>query len=155
MQRPDLVLAGNSTYSIVGTETFDQTLSTLKDVLIIESKKGRASIGRDEMNQADGYVQDFLGCDVIDGRPVFRAFVVGYEIDSRAQRLKELKKGDTLRARVQATTYGQLTRTAHKRFFMLKDKIPARFDDLTGSDLVSRAMNKPDQRPFFGIDESR
>jgi hypothetical protein len=151
-QRPDLVVLADATYSVVGTETFEQNLSTLRDVLIIELKKGRAAIGRDEMNQADGYLQDFIACDVIDGRPTFRAFVVGYEIDAKVQRTKEFKDGETVRARVQATTYGQLTRTAHKRFFMLKDRIPARFDELAGSDLVARVMNKPDQQSLFGSD---
>jgi hypothetical protein len=80
---------------------------------------------------------------------------VGYEIDAKVQRVKEFKDGETLRARVQATTYGQLTRTAHKRFFMLKDKIPARFDELTGSDLVNRVMNKPDQQLLFANDAAR
>jgi hypothetical protein len=151
-QRPDLVVQANATYSIVGTETFDQSVVTLRDVLIIELKRGRSSIGRDEMNQADGYVQDFIGCDVIDGRPFFRAFVVGYEIDGKVQRVKEVGDPGSPRARIQATTYGQLTRTAHKRFFMLKDRIPARFDELTGSDLVSRVLNRPDQQSLFQND---
>lgn len=154
-QRPDLVVLADATYSVVGTEAFDQNLSTLRDVLIIELKKGRASIGREEMNQADGYVQDFIACDVIDGRPTFRAFVVGYEIDAKVQRVKEFRDGETLRARIQATTYGQLTRTAHKRFFMLKDKIPARFDELTGSELVRRVINKPDQHLLFASSADR
>jgi histidine kinase/DNA gyrase B/HSP90-like ATPase len=154
-QRPDLVILADATYSVVGTEAFEQNLSTLRDVLIIELKRGRASIGRDEMNQADGYLQDFIACDVIDGHPVFRAFVVGYEIDAKVQRAKEFREGETMHARLQATTYGQLTRTAHKRFFMLRDKIPARFDELTGSDLVSRVMNKPDQAVLFSTDPAR
>ncbi|HUW29502.1 MAG TPA: hypothetical protein VMV97_12915 [Sulfuriferula sp.] len=44
-------------YFIEGTEIFDsydQSLITIRDVLIIELKKGKSSIGRDEMNQADG-----------------------------------------------------------------------------------------------------
>lgn len=78
-----------------------------------------------------------------------RAFVVGYEIDSKVQRQKEYKDGEAVRAKLQATTFGQLTRTAHKRFFMLKDRIPARFDELTGSDLVTRVLSKPDQGVLF------
>jgi hypothetical protein len=30
--------------------------------------------------------------------------------------------------------------------------MPARFDELTGSDLVARVMNKPDQQSLFGGD---
>lgn len=147
-QRPDLVILSDATYSVVATETFDshdQNLTAIRDVLIIELKKGRSSIGRNEINQADGYVQDFLGCEVMDGTPIFRAFVVGFEIDAKTQREKEIKENGVLRGRVLATTYGQLTRSAHQRFFKLKEKIPARFDEVTGSELVSRVMGAASQ----------
>lgn len=65
-------------------------------------------IGREEMNQADGYVQNFLGSGALDGTPMFRAFVVGYEIAAKTSREKEIKEGGVLRGRVIATTYGQL-----------------------------------------------
>lgn len=39
-----------------------------------------------------------------------------------------------------ATTYGQLTRSAHQRLFRLKERIPARFEDLSGADLSARFM---------------
>lgn len=154
-QRPDLVILANATYSIVGTETFDsydQNLTAIRDVLIIELKKGRSAIGRAEINQADGYVQDFLGCEVLDGTPIFRAFVVGFEIEAKTQREKEIKENGVLRGRVLATTYGQLTRSAHQRFFKLKEKIPARFDDVTGSELVSRVMRTASQAALFGVE---
>jgi hypothetical protein len=51
------VVLSDATYSIVGTEAFDsydQSLITIRDVLIIELKKVKSSIARDEMNQADG-----------------------------------------------------------------------------------------------------
>ncbi|UUZ47512.1 hypothetical protein LP420_30365 [Massilia sp. B-10] len=73
-QRPDLMVLSDATCSIVGTEVFDgfdQSLTRIQNVLIIELKKGKSSIGRDEMNQADGYVQDFLGSGAMDGTPVF------------------------------------------------------------------------------------
>lgn len=148
-QRPDLVIMAESTYSIVGTETFDsqdQSLSRIQDVLIIELKKGASKIGRDEMNQADGYIQDFMGSGLMDGTPNFRAFVVGYEIDDKTMRFKEIKdEGGVLRARITATTYGQLTRSANQRLFKLKDKIPARYDEVTGVDLMTKVMQTPSQ----------
>ncbi|MEO5686517.1 MAG: hypothetical protein ABIR54_04080 [Burkholderiaceae bacterium] len=33
----------------------------------------KSAIGREEMNQADGYIQDFLNSGALDGTPVFRA----------------------------------------------------------------------------------
>lgn len=150
-QRPDLVVMANATYSIVGTEVFDsydQNLTKIQDVLIIELKKGKSAIGRDEMNQADGYVQDFLGSGAMDGTPMFRAYVVGYEIQPKTSKEKEIKEEGVLRGRVIATTYGQLTRSAHQRFFKLKEKIPTRYDDVSGVDLMTKVMQTPSQSSF-------
>lgn len=113
-QRPDIVALADATVAVVGTEEFDSadgSLSRIRNVLIIELKKGGSSIGRDEVNQADGYIQDFIGSGAIDGTPTFRAFVVGYSIASKTSREKEIKEEGVLRGRVVATTYGQLTRT--------------------------------------------
>ena len=147
-QRPDLVVMADATYSVVGTEIFDsydQNLTRIQDVLIIELKKGKSSIGRDEINQADGYVQDFLNSGAMDGTPMFRAYVVGYEIQSKTSKEKEIKEEGVLRGRVIATTYGQLTRSAHQRFFKLKEKIPTRYDDVSGVDLMTKVMQRPTQ----------
>uniref|UniRef100_E6QPW0 ATP-binding protein n=1 Tax=mine drainage metagenome TaxID=410659 RepID=E6QPW0_9ZZZZ len=150
-QRPDLVVLADATYSIVGTEVFDsydQNLTKIQDVLIIELKKGKSAIGRDEMNQADGYVQDFLGSGAMDGTPMFRAYVVGYEIHPKTSKEKEIKEDGVLRGRVVATTYGQLTRSAHQRFFKLKEKIPTRYDGVAGVDLMTKVMQTPTQDSF-------
>ena len=151
-QRPDLVVMANSTYSIVGTEVFDsydQNLTRIQDVLIIELKRGKSAIGRIEMNQADGYVQDFLGSGAMDGTPMFRAFVVGYEIQPKTSREKDIKEEGVLRGRIIATTYGQLTRSAHHRFFKLKEKIPTRYDGVSGVDLMTKVMQTPSQVPLI------
>jgi len=151
-QRPDLVVMADATYSVVGTEVFDsydQNLTKIQDVLIIELKKGKSAIGRDEMNQADSYVQDFLSSGVMDGTPMFRAFVVGYEIQPKTSKEKEIKEDGVLRGRVIAITYGQLTRSAHQRFFKLKEKIPTRYDDVSGVDLMTRVMQTPTQASFI------
>lgn len=105
-QRPDIVVLKDSTCSIVGTEGFDQvdsTLTRIQTVLIIELKKGRSAIGREEMTQADGYVQDFLESGAIEGTPMFRAFVVGHELAAKTAAEKVIKDDDVVRGRVQAT----------------------------------------------------
>ena len=153
-QRPDLVVMADATYSVVGTEVFDsydQNLTKIQDVLIIELKKGKSAIGRDEMNQADGYVQDFLGSGVMDGTPMFRAFVVGHEIQAKTSKEKEIKEEGILRGRIIATTYGQLTRSAHQRFFKLKEKIPTRYDDISGIELMTRVMQMPSQAELISV----
>jgi len=142
-QRPDIVALKESTCSIVGTEGFDPTdsaLTRIQSVLIIELKRGRSAIGREEMNQADGYVQDFLESGAIEGTPMFRAFVVGHELAAKTAAEKVIKEDDVVRGRVQATTYHQLTRTANKRLFRLKERIPARYEDVSGADLSARVM---------------
>jgi len=157
-QRPDIVVLGDATCSVVGTESFDSANSNLmriQDVLIIELKKGRSAIGRDEMNQADGYIQDFLGSGALDGTPNFRAFVVGYEIAPKTSRHKEIKdEGGVLRGTVMATTYGQLTRSAHQRLFRLKERIPARYEDVSGADLSARVMQTATQAHLSDADVS-
>jgi hypothetical protein len=147
-QRPDIVSLADATCSVAGTETFDSANSNLmriQDVLIIELKKGKSAIGREEMNQADGYIQDFLSSGALDGTPIFRAFIVGYEIAPKTAREKEIKEDGILRGKVMATTYGQLTRTAHQRLFRLKERIPARYDDVSGADLSARVMQTTTQ----------
>lgn len=151
-QRPDLVVMADATYSIVGTEVFDsndQNLTRIQDVLLIELKRGKSAIGRDEMNQADGYVQDLLGSGAMDGTPMFRAFVVGHEIQPKTSREKDIKEDGVLRGRIIATTYGQLTRSAHQRFFKLKEKIPTRYDGVSGVDLMTKVMQTPSQAPLI------
>lgn len=147
-QRPDIMVLGDATCSIVGTEGFDAadpTLTRIQSVLIIELKRGRFAIGREEMNQADGYVQDFLGSGALDGTPMFRAFVVGHEIAPKTVREKDLMEEKVLRGRVQAVTYGQLTRSAHQRLFRLKERIPARYEDVSGADLSAKVMQTASQ----------
>lgn len=156
-RRPDIMCLSDATLSVVGTETFDseQQLAKIDNVLIIELKKGDSEIGRDEMNQADGYIQDFLCSGALDGTPLFRAFVVGHRIGPKTIREKEIKEEGVLRGRVVGVTYGQLTRTANARLFRLKEKIPARYDDISGADLMARVMGKASQSEmeFTGSEE--
>jgi hypothetical protein len=147
-QRPDIMVLADATCSIVGTEGFDPaepSLTRIQNVLIIELKKGKSAIGRDEMFQADGYVQDFLSSGALDGTPMFRAFVVGHEIAPRTANEKEIKEEHILRGRIVATTYGQLTRSAHQRLFRLKDRIPTRYEDVSGADLSARVLSTASQ----------
>jgi hypothetical protein len=97
------------------------------------------------MNQGNGYVQDFLGSGALDGTPMFRAFVVGHEITPKTTRELELKEEGVLRGKVQAVTYGQLTRSAHQRLFRLKERIPARYEDVSGADLSAKVMRTASQ----------
>jgi hypothetical protein len=85
----------------------------------------------------------------MDGTPMVRAFVVGCEIQAKTSREKDIKEEGVLRGRIIATTYGQLTRSAHQRFFKLKEKIPARYDGVSGVDLMTKVMQTPSQAPLI------
>lgn len=50
-----------------------------------------------------------------------------------------------LRGRVVAATYGQLMRTTHQRLFRLKERIPARYEDVSGADLSAKVMQTATQ----------
>lgn len=89
-----------------------------------------------------------MGSGALDGTPTFRSFVVGFEIAPKTSREKEIKEEGVLRGKVMATTYGQLTRTAHQRLFRLKERITARYEDVSGADLSARVMQTATQAPL-------
>jgi len=144
--RPDLVILENATLSAVATEQVAASngLATLRDVLLIELKRGGSKIGRDEANQASGYVEDLLNCGLLDGPPFIRSFVVGHEIDARIEPVRTVGENSE-RGRIQAITYGQLIRTAEQRLFRLRDRLKTRYDNVTSDDLLSRVLDEPQQ----------
>jgi hypothetical protein len=81
----------------------------------------------------------------MDGVPTFRAFVVGHEIAPKTSRQKDILDEGVVRGRVMATTFGQLTRHANQRLFKLREKIPTRYDEISGADLMARVMQTPTQ----------
>lgn len=154
-RRPDIMCLADASVSVVCTEKMDQEqqLVQVENVLIIELKRGRKEIGREEMNQGDYYAQDFLNSGVIEGTPFFQVFVVGQYISAKTVRRKDIKddSGVAVQARITATTYGQLVRTANARLFRLKEKIPARYEGVSGVDLMQRVMERESQADFgFG-----
>ncbi|MEA9751487.1 ATP-binding protein [Xanthomonas campestris pv. raphani] len=148
-KRPDLVALNNSTMSIVGTESFDSNadhLCTVRDVLLIELKKGYSTIGKEEAYQANSYVQDFIADGGIAGAPFFHAFVVGHTIAKGFLSRQELKDGQNqIRGTVICTTYSQLTDTANHRLHGLKARIPSKYEDVTGFSLVKKIMGTETQ----------
>jgi len=147
-RRPDLVILPDATISLTGTTTFHGTdhLAGLRDVLLIELKKGHSTIGREEMHQAEGYIEDFMSDGALVSRPFFHAYVVGHEIAPGTTRTKDLRgEGQDAFARVQATTYSQLTDTANRRLLNLKERIPSRYEEVSGYDLVKKVMGQPSQ----------
>lgn len=143
-KRPDLVVLPDRTLCLVGTEHFDSSgpnLVTLGNVLLIELKRGRSTIGLAEMTQAYAYVQELINSGGLEGSPFFHAFVVGHTVAPVARQGMEIPG----RARITPTSYGQLTLTANRRLHGLKARTPARYEDVSGYDLTRRVMETPSQ----------
>lgn len=149
-KRMDLLFLPDSTLSAVATEDIhDETkLATLRRVLLIELKKGGSKIGRDEMVQGEGYVEDILHCGLLDGSPFIDAFVVGRELKERTTAVKTI--GAPAQGRVQAVTFGQLIRTANHRLFRIREAVQERYPG-SGHDLLDRIMAEPHQMSLLGI----
>lgn len=147
-KRPDIVVLSDATISIVGTESFDSArdhLVTMRDVLLIELKKGRSEIGRAEMNQAAEYVDELVSSGGIEGAPFFHAFVVGHTAAANISTVSSREFNGVRRGRVTATTYNQLALTANRRLHGLKARIPSRYEEVSGFELVQKVMGTPSQ----------
>lgn len=147
LRRPDLVLLADATCSIVGTENLaleGNGVTSMQNVLVIELKRGRSTIGRDEIRQTYDYVLEFLESGVLDGTSMFKAFVVGHEVSVRRRKMQVGEGFNSPVGQIIATTYGQLTRTAHKRLFELKARMPTRFENISGKDLFEQVMSAAD-----------
>jgi len=146
-KRPDLVVLEDSSVSVTGTEHFQEgsALVQMQAILVVELKRGGSTIGRDEMNQATGYVEDFLSCGAIEGTPYVSAFVVGHKV---ADKLLEVHRvGDRPEVgKVTACSYGQLVRTAAKRLFGLRERLSDRYADEAPDALLERVLHSPTQR---------
>jgi hypothetical protein len=146
-KRPDLLILKDASFSAVALESFGRDSDTVvtREVLLIEIKRGKSSIGREEMFQAEGYVQDILNSGLVDGRPFVRSFVVGHEVRDKTEHFKTL--GDPEYGRIQATTFGQLIRTAEKRLFKLRDLLKNRYalDGEAMSPLLNQILKEPQQ----------
>lgn len=149
-KRIDLLFLPDSTLSAVATEDFDEAtqLATIRKVLLIELKKGGSRIGRGEMAQAEGYIEDVLHCGLLDGAPHVQAFVVGRELNPRTTFVKTI--GDPEQGRVQAVTFGQLIRTANARLFRIRDSVQERYTG-SGQELLDRIMSQPYQMDLLGV----
>lgn len=137
-KRPDIVVLNDSTASVTGTEHFDteSNLAILNKVLIIELKRGGFKLTREERNQAQGYVEDFMNCGNIIGNPYIEAFVVGESFSEKVQPITKVANDNSVEmGKIRITTFGQLVDTAEKRLFGLRQKLSDRYDDIPGMDL--------------------
>lgn len=144
-KRPDLLVVRDATLSIVGAdEIAEDGLSSMRGILILELKRGASVIGREEMNQAKGYVEDLQYSGLIEGTPFVRAFVIGHRVNTKSS--STLRVGEPETGRIEACTFGRLVRTANARLLRLRDELSARYGDAETTDLVSRAGGESAQQ---------
>lgn len=137
-KRPDIVVIGNSTFSITGTTDFDHEngLSSLRKILIIELKRGGFKIGRDERNQAVGYIEDFSNCGTIIGNPYINAFVVGESFSEKVQPFQTIENDNKVEiGKVHICLFSQIVDSSEKRLFNLRERLNERYADIAGIDL--------------------
>lgn len=140
-KRPDLICMPNSTIGVTGlTDMSDESgLVKVRQLLVIELKKGAFKITRDERNQAQGYIEDLAKSTTLGGNCRVIGFVVGDTIADNITSVSKVEddKGVVL-GTLFTTTYSQLVDTAEKRMFGLRQVLADRYDDVPGMELYNQ-----------------
>ena len=146
-KRPDLVVLKDATLSAVAVENFDAEsgLAKMQSILIVELKRGGFTVGREEINQAVGYIEDMLHCGHIEGTPFVTAYVVGDRVSDKTTPTRSIGENPTL-GKVHATAFGQLVRTAELRLFKLRDKLQDRYEEIPGGELLNKVLGEAQQQ---------
>ena len=140
-KRPDVVVIENSTFSFTGTIDYDKDtgLSNVNRILIIELKRGGFKLGRNERNQAVGYVEDFMGCGTIIGSPYINAFVVGESFSEKLQPVQVIRNESQVEmGKVQICLFSQIVDIAEKRMFNLRKLLNDKYAEIPGMDLFNK-----------------
>jgi len=140
-KRPDLICMPNSTIGVTGlTDMSDESgLVKVRQLLVIELKKGAFKITREERNQAQGYIEDLAKSTTLGGNCRIIGFVVGDTIADNLTNVSKVEddKGVVL-GTLFTTTYSQLVDTAEKRMFGLRQVLADRYDDVPGMELYNQ-----------------
>lgn len=139
-KRPDLVIMPDSTIGVTGlTDMTDEpNLVKVRQLLLIELKKGAFKITRDERNQAQGYIEDLAKSTVLGGNCRIIGFVVGDTIADNLANVSKVEDNGVVLGTLYTTTYSQLVDTAEKRMFGLRQVLADRYDDVPGMDLYNQ-----------------
>lgn len=141
-KRPDLVFSDDFSLSSVCTEkTDDNEISVIDRILIIELKKGGFSISREEINQAEEYIDSIVRGNKLNCKPYIKAYVVGDNVKPNMAAYKKIEDY----GEVFAYTYQQLVQTARKRLFGLREKLSQHYEDASEDDYISRILQTNSQ----------
>lgn len=141
-KRPDITILKDSSIGAQALEEPDEDgIVKVKTVLVIEVKKGGLSIGRDEVGQADGYVQDIVYSDILASSPFVNAIVVGETIESKTSTKREIMDDNgKVIGKVVAVTFSNLIATAEGRLFRLRDKLKDHYDSISTEKLKAETL---------------
>ena len=139
-KRPDLVCLPNSTIGVTGLTdmTEEPNLVKVRQLLLIELKKGAFKITRDERNQAQGYIEDLAKSTALGGNCRIIGFVVGDSIADNLANVSKVEDNGVVLGTLYTTTYSQLVDTAEKRMFGLRQVLADRYDDVPGMELYNQ-----------------
>lgn len=141
-KRPDLVIGNDFSLSSTCVEDIDDNdMLVINKVLIIELKRGGFTIDRQEINQAEEYIDSLYKGNKLNCKPRIKAFVVGDAVSPVISNKKQLEDY----GEVYAYTYKQLTQTAGKRLFNLKEKLSIRYQELNVNDYLLEILGEPRQ----------
>lgn len=147
-RRMDILVLPESSVCGFATEQPDPhnpNLSIPGRALIIELKKGGKTLGRTEVNQASGYVQDMRLCGHFSTDVKIVAHVVGHHISSKTAHRHTIEERDE----VHVTTFATLVDTGRRRLFRLQEVVKERYQE-RGSELLARIMTPKSQIELFG-----
>lgn len=139
-KRPDLICLPNSTVGVTGlTDMADESgLVKVRQLLLIELKKGAFKITRNERNQAQGYIEDLAKSTALGGHCRIIGFVVGESVADNISDVSKVEDDGVLLGTLYTTTYSQLVDTAEKRMFGLRQILANRYDDVPGMELYKQ-----------------
>lgn len=138
-KRPDLICLPNSTIGLTGlADMSDESgLVKVRQLLLIELKKGAFKITREERNQAQGYIEDLAKSTVLGGNCRVIGFVVGDSIADNLANVSKVEDSNVELGTLYTTTYSQLVDTAERRMFNLRQILADRYDDVPGMELYN------------------
>ena len=140
-KRPDIVVMGDSTFSITGTEGIDNEtgISYVNQVLIIELKRGGFKLTSTERNQAAGYIDEIQNCGRLINSPYINAFVVGETFATKMSPIQAIFNANNVEVgKVRVCLFSQIVDTAEKRLFGLRKRLNERYDDVPGMELYKQ-----------------
>ena len=149
-KRPDLVvLEDGSCYSITGTNKFDNGVTHLDHVLIVELKKGHFKITFEEFMQLQRYVTMILQQE--GGNIHVTSFILGYDVDDGIVSTEVKGAGGGI---VIPMKFSQLIDTADKRMMNLRNQLTNMYEDVEGVELYRQYKLKMQISPFIHDEQS-